>query len=176
MHFFLLAYSFAANLLTLILRSTPSVSTLSANVTPSSLLNWTVRGLSSQFFLTISSSPSLPFPRLLFIFPFKSAVMSSTKNPQLQRRVMCCNFTQRILQHNTWKQVTPLRPWQDGRDGPERLRHTSFELHSPLVLEITAKHPQDLPWETEVCRPGPDHRKLTRSKAFARSRTKATAP
>ena len=39
LHFFLVAFSFAPNLFTLVLKSTPSVSTLSAKVTPSFLLN-----------------------------------------------------------------------------------------------------------------------------------------
>ena len=73
-----------------------------------------------------------------------------------------CGFTQRVLQHNTQQKATPLRPWQDSRDGPKRLRQTSFKLHSPLVLEAPTKHPQDLPWEAEVRRPCP-HRMETDS-------------
>ena len=84
--------------------------------------------------------------------------MSSTKDPQLQRRENLRNLTQCILQHNMWKQATPLSPWQDGRDGQERLRHTSFDLHSPVMLEGPAQHPQGLPWEAEVRCPGPNHR------------------
>ena len=57
------------------------------------------------------------------------------------------------------KKTTPLGSWQDGHDGLERLRHASFELQSPLVLEIPAQHPQDLPWEAEVRRQGLDHKK-----------------
>ena len=52
-----------------------------------------------------------------------------------------------------------LGPWQDSHDGGERLCRTSFEPHTPLVLEIPAEHSQDLPWETEVRLPCPDHRK-----------------
>ena len=37
-------------------------------------------------------------------------------------------------------------------------RHASFELYTPLVLEKNAQHPQDLPWETEMRRPSPNHR------------------
>ena len=50
---------------------------------------------------------------------------------------------------------TYLMSIQDDRDGLERLCHTSFELHSPLVLEGTTQHPQYLPWE--VRRPRPHH-------------------
>ena len=91
--------------------------------------------------------------------PIKSAVMSSTKTLNFQRRVNLCNFSRRILHHITQKQATPLGPWQDGRDGPERLRHTSFELHTPRMLIKTAQHSRDLCWETEVRSPGPHHRK-----------------
>ena len=38
------------------------------------------------------------------------------------------------------------------------------------------KHPQDLPWEAEVRRPAHTTGRLTRSNAFARSSTRATAP
>ena len=50
-----------------------------------------------------------------------------------------------------------LDPGKDGLDGLERFRHTSFELNSPLLLEIATQHPQDPPWETEVRRLGPHH-------------------
>ena len=43
------------------------------------------------------------------------------------------------------------------RDGLERLFSTSIKLHSPLVLEVPAKHQQYLPREAEVFRPGPSH-------------------
>ena len=46
-----------------------------------------------------------------------------------------------------------------GRNALERLRHTSVELRTPLVPEKNAQHSQDLPWEAEVRRPSPDHRK-----------------
>ena len=74
--------------------------------------------------------------------------------------------TQRILQHNTKKQATPLGPWQFGRDGLVRLCRTSFELHTPLVLKVAAQHPQDLPSEAEMRRPSP-HRKADSPKATA---------
>ena len=62
------------------------------------------------------------------------------------------------MQYNTQKQAAPLRPWQDGHDGPERLRHTPSKLHSPLVLEVAAQHPQDLASEAEVRCPRPHHK------------------
>ena len=58
---------------------------------------------------------------------------------QLQRRVNVCDFTRCIPQHNTEKRATPLRPKQDDRDGPERLRHTSFELHSSPRSKVETK-------------------------------------
>ena len=80
------------------------------------------------------------------------------KNPQLRRRVYVCDVTLCILQYNAQKQTHPLGPWQDGRDCRERLCRTSFELYTPLLLEIPTKHPQDLSSEAEVRRPSPDHK------------------
>ena len=63
------------------------------------------------------------------------------------------------MQYNAQKQTAPLGPWQDSRDGSERLSRTAFELYTPLVLEVPTQHSQDLSWEAEVRRPSPDHRK-----------------
>ena len=112
----------------------------------------------SQLLLSLSSSPSLPFPPLL-CFSHQECRDVIHKDRQLQRRVNVCSFTKCILQYNTQKQTTTLGPWQDGCDGLERLRHTSLELHSPLVLKVSTQHSQDLPWEAEVRRPGPHRRK-----------------
>ena len=65
---------------------------------------------------------------------------------QLQRRVHVCDFTQCIPQHNREKRATPLRPKQDDRDGPERLRHTSFDLHSSLRSKVPAQLSWDFLW------------------------------
>ena len=79
------------------------------------------------------------------------------EDPQLQREMDFCDLTQSFLQYNTLKQTTPLRPWQYGRDGLERLCHTPFKLHSPLAHAQTTG-------------------RLTLSNGSVRSRTKATAP
>ena len=39
---------------------------------------------------------------------------------------------------------------EDGRDGLERFRHTPFNLCPPLVLQITAQHPQNRPGKFDV--------------------------
>ena len=91
--------------------------------------------------------------------------MSSTKTLNLKRGINFRNLTQRILQNNTLMQATPLRRWQDGRDGLDRLRHASFELH----LASDAGKPKCVAQAHTT-------RRLTLSKAFATSRTKAKAP
>ena len=90
------------------------------------------------------------------LLPFTNAVMSTTK-AQLQRWVDFHSLNSCILQHDAQLQATPFGSWHNARDGSQRLYRTSFKLHPPMVLEITAKHPQDLPWEAEMHRPSPDH-------------------
>ena len=132
-------------------------------------------GLSSQLLLSVSSSPSLPFPPLL-CFSFHQGRDVIHQNPPLQRWVdfsvtslkACCSTIRRSEQLHSGS-------WQDGRHGLERLRQTSFEVYPPLVLEVTAQHSQDLSWETEHASPKPGPQGGTRSKASAKSRTNAAA-
>ena len=83
--------------------------------------------------------------------------MSSTKT-LFQRRVKLCDLAQRILQHNTKKQTTPLGPGKMAvRDGLERLRHTSFKLNSPVMLKLPTQSTRKFfIGKLKVRRPGPN--------------------
>ena len=104
------------------------------------------------------------------------AVISSTQNLQLQRRVHLHHFAQRVLEHNTKEQATSLRPKEDGRDGLEQLRDAPFKLHSPLVLEVPAQHAQNLPGNLKCVAQASNTGSLTRSNASAKTSTRVIAP
>ena len=44
-------------------------------------------------------------------------------------------------------------------NGPERLRYTTFTLHSPLVLEVPTKHRKIFLGKLKCVATGPHHRK-----------------
>ena len=52
-----------------------------------------------------------------------------------------------------------------------------FKLHTPLVLGIATKHPQGLPWDSEMRRPDPDHKEADSLEGLRQPspRPKATA-
>ena len=52
----------------------------------------------------------------------------------------------------------------------------SFELHSPPVLKVAAQHPQDPPWEAEMRRPSPDHKKADSLKCLRQAQYQGHSP
>ena len=125
-----------------------------------------------NFFITFFAIPSTSV-----FLPLTKAVMSSQKKISFrdgQIFVTSLNASCRTIRK---KQTTPLRPWQDGRDGLERLRHASFELHSPLWCSKQPHNTRNIFLGKLKCvAQAQTTRKLARSNAFARSSTKATAP
>ena len=87
--------------------------------------------------------------------PFMKAVMSSTNTLNFGSGSIFHHLTQCILQHNARWQTSPLGPKESGRDGLERLRHTSFKLNTPLGFDDAAKHTQNLLGKIEMPLPRP---------------------
>ena len=115
----------------------PTLTPLSFSVRqPQTRLHSFLLHLFEHFLRRLSTDSSL--------FPFKRAEMSTKKTQNLRAAKSLYPHSGRPAAQCV-QIAGQLRPWENGRDTLERLRDTSFELKTPLVLEVPALHPQNLP-------------------------------
>ena len=172
LHFFLLALSLTPNLFTLVLKSSSLLllCCMDAARPPRSTRNHVALSflsiLSDRQFEALVSTFSFnvfitffAISATFLVFPNQKCCDVIYKDPQLQRRVIC--VTSLSAPCNTMRRSKQLH-FDPGKmavvvssGSPTHPSNCSY----PLVLTIPAQHSQDLPWDAEVRRPGPQHKK-----------------